>query len=86
MTDKVIDLQTTNPAAYRLMELLHGVFVGTPLGKELLELLIQRYLYMPCAHEKMPDWYAYYRDGENNVIRTIMSLIEQFNQIQGAKK
>lgn len=86
MTDKVIDLQTTNPAAYRLMELIHGVFVGNPLGKELLDLLIQRYLYLPCANEKMPDWYAYYRDGENNVIRTFMRSIEQFEQIQRNKK
>jgi hypothetical protein len=84
--EKLIDLEQTDPNTFRLFQLLHSVFTSSPQGKELLDLLIKRYLYAPCAHQNAPEWFAYFRDGENNVIRSFMRSIEQFNQIQESKK
>lgn len=84
--DKVIDLKTTDPQGYRLLELTHELFGVNPLGKELLELLKSRYLHRSCSDVNLPDWYAYFRDGENNVIRAFIAAIQHFNHLKRAKK
>jgi len=63
----------------RFYELIYKVF-NTQDGAELLTLLKQHYLEAPCSNFKMPDYYAYFRDGENNVIRKFILVINQIKQ------
>lgn len=64
----------------RFKSLIYTIFVHSPDGRELLNLMKEIYLQQPCSHPDRPDWFAYFRDGENHVIRTILQICEYKNQ------
>ena len=64
-----------SPKIKELAELTYEVFEGNNLGKKLLEKLKEFYFYTPVAPHSMSSNYAYFREGENNVIRTFENLI-----------
>jgi hypothetical protein len=62
----------------RIQQLLVSLFDKNPEGKELLQLLRQVYLVsMPVAPWNKESAYAYYREGQNQLIRSFSIIIEQ---------
>ncbi len=59
----------------RFCSLCHQVF-GTPQGIEVMKYLDDRYE-QPVARPNLNSNFAYYREGENNLIRWIRTSIKQ---------
>jgi len=72
----------------RIQQLLISIFDKNPEGKELLHLLQHVYLVsMPVAPWGKEAAYAYFREGQNQLIRSFSIIIEQAKleaKIEGA--
>ena len=51
---------------------------NTDSGKMLLELLSEQFLKSPVANPGKSPYYAYFREGENNIIRQFMNCIKEY--------
>ena len=66
--------------------LIFKIFHVSDDGKKLLELLKQKYCFSPCVDVNKPDWYVYFRDGENNMIRMLEGVGLHIKFLQEAQK
>lgn len=60
-------------------QLVCEVFTTIP-GKELLQLLIDQFLHTCVASPKDPASYAYFREGQNDLIRRFLNIINKKQQ------
>jgi len=71
----------------KFLNLVAHVF-ETEAGKKLLAELEKTYIFdviLPPLqhHEKYPDWWPYFREGQNSVIRTLKNQIALSKQLGG---
>lgn len=63
----------------KLEQLACSVFT-TPNGKELMKLLTDKFLYAPVASPADSAAIAYWREGQNNIIRRFLNAINKKEQ------
>lgn len=69
MTEKEIDADMSVSLDEKMVSLMHEIFHLDSRGKELLEMLQQKYIQSPTAISFENANQLYFREGENNIIR-----------------
>ena len=69
----------------RYLRLIHNIFHNSKHGKELLEIWKDIYLFSPTLAEGKESWMPLVREGENRVIRGIMSDLNSYKYLMELK-
>ena len=63
--------------ARQIDKIIHQVFAQTDNGKFLLKWLVQRTIMKPIYNKGDPDQWTYIREGQNNLVRQLLTAIER---------
>ena len=85
MIDNPVQTQLDpNSDQFKYLRLIYLLFEKSDSGKELLDMWKKHYLFSPCVVQGFPE-YPFIREGENKVIRSIMSDIKRFEMMMEDK-
>jgi hypothetical protein len=80
------DLKKFKAEQKHMEGIVYRFFGLNPEGKELFEYLKRYFLLnIPTAHWNVSSNYAYYREGENSMVRRIIKIINEFPKVQEVK-